>query len=229
MILKSLKNIFIAETAVCVFCDRKRIVDNMPLASKGVGICSDCHKGLKFVKPGGSFMGSDSVSYVLSPLYYKNIARDIVKSLKFHDNTKLFNLVELILKDFISYYPHLSQYDLVIPVPLSDKRMNERGYNQSDAIAKIVSKYTDTDFCNTAVKRIRHTKKQSELPARKRLENVKNAFLSDNTIANKKIILVDDVRTTGKTMDSCAKALLDAGADEVIGFAFAISVPITGL
>ena len=107
--------------------------------------------------------------------------------------------------------------DLIVPVPLHRLKKAERGYNQSDYIAKGLSKELNIPFKSHLIKRIRHTETQTHLNLIERKENVKNAFkvTRKNEIFGKRIIIVDDVVTTGSTISECALVLKEAGAEKI--------------
>lgn len=111
------------------------------------------------------------------------------------------------------------RFDYVVPVPLSRKRKLTRGYNQSEIIAQHISQELGWPLNTTGLIRKIHTHTQVGLDSRQRLKNVRNIFLVNNQInfKDKKILLVDDVITTGATMRECAKILRSSGAQEVHG------------
>ncbi|MBL8028273.1 MAG: ComF family protein [Fibrobacteres bacterium] len=109
-----------------------------------------------------------------------------------------------------------SQMDAIVPVPLYHTRMRERGYNQAEMIAIGLSESTGLNVLKKALKRTRDTGTQTALDKSKRAYNVEKAFEANPALVKgKRILLVDDVVTTGSTTDECAKALLTAGALEV--------------
>lgn len=114
-------------------------------------------------------------------------------------------------------------WDILMPIPLHRVRQRERGYNQSEWIAKGISRIGKISFRNDWVIRKRATKTQTALSKRERLDNVKDAFALRKRIPvkGKSILLVDDVVTTGATMNACAKVLKENGADSVVGIALA--------
>ena len=108
---------------------------------------------------------------------------------------------------------------ILIPVPLFVRKERERGFNQSKELAKILAKAWQTELsCDNLVK-IKNTANQAVLNKEQRNENLKDAFsvLDKNAIKGKKIYLIDDVYTTGATMEECAKTLKEAGVKEVWG------------
>jgi ComF family protein len=101
----------------------------------------------------------------------------------------------------------------IIPVPLSDKRLRERGFNQAIEIARSISKILhlpmDIDNC----KRVRHTKAQAEISAKQRQKNIKNAFAVNEKLSAKHVAIIDDVMTTGHTAKEFSRVLREAGAE----------------
>ena len=107
--------------------------------------------------------------------------------------------------------------DVIMPIPLHYTRLIKRRYNQSALLAKELSKLTGIPCDMTAAVRHRRTKPQIKFSGRARVENVKDAFSvkHPDKIKGKRIVLIDDVQTTGSTLNECAKALLKAGAASV--------------
>lgn len=116
---------------------------------------------------------------------------------------------------------------LLIPIPLHPKRLKERGYNQSELLARAIMAQQDTtlfDYTSTALIRTRATKPQARNDNKKaRLENLRRAFMVPDAtrVRGRVVILIDDVTTTGATLSEARKALLAAGARDVIAFALA--------
>lgn len=108
---------------------------------------------------------------------------------------------------------------LIVAVPLHPARSRMRGYNQAELIAKNL--FPDLIYESEALTRVRNTIPQSDLNSEKRLSNPKGAFRAMRSFSGRTILLVDDVYTTGATMEACAKALKEAGAQSVWGFAVA--------
>lgn len=106
---------------------------------------------------------------------------------------------------------NLNESDYIIPVPLYKTKLRERGYNQSDFLCKGLKNILKVEIINDLVNRTRHTKSQTKLTMSERIENVKDAFEINKkykgTLLDKKIIVVDDVITTGSTLNEVIKVL----------------------
>ncbi|MBP2628686.1 MAG: phosphoribosyltransferase [Firmicutes bacterium] len=120
----------------------------------------------------------------------------------------------------IKYLPHI---DYVIPIPLHAARLKERGYNQAEAIFKDWALAGKMPWIEDVLERTRHTIPQWELNIMERKQNIKGAFLigRPEMVKNKHIMVVDDIITTGITLDECAKVIKKAGAASVHGLAVA--------
>lgn len=111
--------------------------------------------------------------------------------------------------------------DVIIPVPMTKRSLLRRGFNQSLLIAKEVSAKTGIPVDMDSLQKTKETLPQVGLDGRERLRNLKGAFSVKRNIGGKRVLLVDDVMTTGATLRECAKALLEAGAIEVSGLVLA--------
>lgn len=120
--------------------------------------------------------------------------------------------------------------DAVTPIPLSEQRFAERGYNQVDLIAHPLARLMRWQYLPGALHRSRHTRSQVGLSANERRENVSGAFIAKpQLVKGKTILLMDDVATTGATLDSASRSLIDAGAIKVYAFTFAKAIHKYGL
>jgi ComF family protein len=115
--------------------------------------------------------------------------------------------------------------DIVTSVPLGLVRFEERGYNQATLLARPIALSQKISFSQSVLTRIRETQTQVWLTLKERQENMKGAFRADRRLAEgKNIHVVDDVTTSGATINACAKALLEAGASRIYGFSLARAV-----
>lgn len=145
---------------------------------------------------------------------YEGVIRESVHALKYGDNLSLGDMFTDRLAGIALRESWL--LDLVIPVPLSPMRRAQRGYNQSALLARPVAFRLGVRYAPEGLRRIRNTQSQVELPAAQRRENVRDAFRAVPVlVSGKRVLLVDDVTTTGSTIKECALALRDAGAAAV--------------
>lgn len=120
--------------------------------------------------------------------------------------------------------------EIVVPVPLGKRRLQERGYNQVGLIAMPLAALNGWRYAPHALSRVRETKSQVGLSAAERQENVEGAFRADpRRVTNRTVLLMDDVATTGATLSACAEALLSAGAKAVFALTLARALPRHGL
>ena len=115
--------------------------------------------------------------------------------------------------------------DIITSVPLGLVRLRERGYNQATLLARPIALFLKAPFSSRALLRTRETRSQVGLSVYERLENMNGAFQAkSDLVLGKNVLVVDDVATSGATLNACAKALLDSGASSVYGFSLARAV-----
>lgn len=200
----------------CVICKNYIAKSNMPFSYEDIGICDDCYHQLKTTKD-KSFDGGKGLNAVFSPYIYEGNMADAVKEYKFLGQWLMGELFGEMIYHELKGISHIWEYDYLVPVPLHEKRLRERGYNQSEIIARRISEISGVKMLDDGLFRIRETKRQSSLPAKDRRTNVRGAFFAAESAVNKKrIVLVDDICTMGETLRACAEALLSAGAEEII-------------
>jgi ComF family protein len=117
--------------------------------------------------------------------------------------------------------------DALVPVPLHKKRMRKRGYNQAQLIAEAVGRYTDIPVRNKLLVRVKNTRPLKTLNPSERQNNLKKAFnISENDVKLKTIIIIDDIYTTGSTIDEAAEALKESGVKDIYFITLACGVGI---
>ena len=141
---------------------------------------------------------------------YTGAGRTLIQRMKFNNHPELARpLASLALKQLTE---SRMEFDCIVPVPLHWQRLLRRSYNQTELIASVISAGTGKPLIK-GLKKIRSTPHQSRLKKKDRQKNLKNAFaLRDPAFAGKTVLLVDDVITTGTTVSTAAKVLLDHGA-----------------
>ncbi len=146
-----------------------------------------------------------------SSCVYDEISKKLILDFKFHDKTDLApflaKMMYVAAKDIFA-----SGVDVIIPVPMHYTRMLKRRYNQASLLAKELGKLSNTKVNYTTVVKIKKTKPQAQCSGFERIKNIKDAFYVKNCedIRNKRVLLVDDVLTTGSTLRECALAIKKA-------------------
>ena len=108
--------------------------------------------------------------------------------------------------------------DLIVPMPLAPRRLRERSFNQALEIARVIRQITGVPLAANACRRVRDTAPQASLPWKARAKNIRGAFVCDADVRGMRVAVIDDVMTTGATLNELARNLLKAGALEVQGW-----------
>lgn len=211
---------------VCVSCGRIGAVFcdscQRTLAWFSGPLCSSC--GRQLTRAGALCLSCDRQTAPLAELRvvctFSGAARDAVHALKYDG---MFSVAMPVAALMARHFPAWSApCDLIIPVPLHPERVRERGYNQSALLARHLCEHVHIPYDEEALWRTRHTRPQVGLDRAQRRQNVQGAFAAERLlIAGKQVLLIDDVCTSGATLEAAAAALLEAGASAVRGFCFA--------
>ena len=210
-----------AEDPLCAECVSR-------LAVPGPHICKRCGAVLKY---GGAHCfacrGSKEKEYkcrvIRAAFQFNTSSRVLVHALKYARADYLAGYMGKQMALRYKHYPELAEAELVIPVPLFPKRNRSRGYNQSELLAAHFAPLVGLVPDAKSLVRIKNTVSQTTLGRMGRLANMKGAFLCKNpgAVKSKTILLIDDVATTGATLEGCAAALKAAGAKKVMAYTFA--------
>ncbi len=148
---------------------------------------------------------------------YTKTIREKILQYKFEDKAYLANTIYEFFMNNEKLYGFLKKYDIMIPIPISSSRKRERGYNQSEILARKISKMAGIPIEMQVLKKEKHNQPQSSLKKVQRRENVKNVYKVQNElkIQDKKILLLDDIYTTGSTANECARILKIANCQMV--------------
>jgi len=160
---------------------------------------------------------------IRSAWVFNTPSRALVHGLKYNGADYFASTMGLQMARNFACYPELSSAQLVVPVPLFDSRKRHRGYNQSELLARCFSTYTGLPVAADLLVRSRDTLSQTHLGRKARLENMTDAFICPrpDKVKGKIILLIDDVATTGATLEGCATALRQAGAKRVLAYTYA--------
>ena len=162
----------------------------------------------------------------LSVIRYDELTKRVLHEVKFKKRRSLMNIFNEQLRRQLARMREELITRIVIPVPLDHKRKYERQFNQSELLAKKISRFCRLPYTSKILKRIKKGIPQSMLNRKERLSNLAGAFMVQHkkAIEAKKLLLFDDVFTTGSTVNECAKVLMDAGARDVTVFTLARAI-----
>jgi ComF family protein len=209
----------------------------------GEGVCAACWAKLSFIAPpycprlgipfiydpGPELLSMEAIAN--PPAYararaavrYDDVARTLVHALKYQDRTDLAPAMGRWMAR--AGRELLAEAEVLVPVPLHWRRGWSRRYNQSGALARVIERQSGVKLASEALRRVRPTQQQIGLSRSQRASNVQGAFkvAPDRAadIAGRRVVLIDDVLTTGATTDACARALLRAKAASVDVLVFA--------
>ena len=194
---------------VCVGCGRE-----------GSPICERCSSNLRRVY---LFEASSFVEYIFYPFVYEGTVRDIVLLFKY-GGVRAFS--RFMGEEMGVFYKERGfPVDVVVPVPLHRGRLRERGYNQAELLAVEVGRVLGIPVDTSSLLRVKSTRPQATIKGRdERMRNVRGVFRAAGSFEGRRVLLVDDVFTTGATMEECGRVLKGAGAERVYGLAFAREV-----
>ena len=206
----------------CVDCQRKvtpvhdPICRHCGLPIQSEGLCPSCRAR------------TPAYGSLRSWLVFEGPVRQALHKLKYRRDIALGDALAVPLADFVAGL--VWAVDGVVPVPLSRQRLAERGYNQVGLVAHPLALSSGWRYLPGALRRQRETVSQVGLSAEERRVNVQDAFRADPAqVRGRRLILMDDVATTGATLEATAAALLEAGAREVNALTIARALPRHGL
>lgn len=189
-------------------------------------LCKKCHKMLDSQQITGFLEKEQEMAYFDELIYlfsYEGPIRELLLAYKFKEKAYLYKTIVNFLLNQEKIFEKLQSYDTIIPVPISNRRRKERGYNQSLLIAKEMSKELNLLLITDCLYKTKHIPPQSELNKEERVRNVQSVYeLRNQTILeNKKILILDDIYTTGSTIKECSKILQTAKPKKIGAFVIA--------
>ena len=200
----------------CIFCQQLLSHDAV------LHICTDCYLKLPFLDK--AFMTTtqdgDDKSYcdgAVSIFQYTGMVKESLIRFKFYNKPSYYRTYARLIADRLVNTIEIKQFDLVLSVPLHRHKEFSRGYNQAHLIARALARELKLPERSDLLNRYRYTEAQSLLDKQKRNQNVKGAFTvtSPKKIEGKSVLLVDDILTTGSTLEECGRMLKQAGALKV--------------
>jgi len=158
-----------------------------------------------------------------APYVYEGRIMDAIHQMKYAGKTYLADSLGPLMASFVIKWLDTTEGLLIMPVPLHPKRLRERGFNQALLLARAIMPALGAEVDFLSLRRIIYTRSQTGLNSGERKSNVRRAFTMDRQrgLKGKTVLLVDDVATTGSTMNECARVLKNAGAERVFCLALA--------
>ncbi len=225
------------QTFVRILFPSRCLVCNASTCESGSSLCVSCRSSLPVIsgaqcrccgKPfvaqfspahtcGDCLESPPAFTSVRSYAVYEGIIAGLLKQLKYNQDTTILPLIRELNDQFLALLP--SGIDLILPVPLHKSRLRNRGYNQSLLLARAMFPDHRAIIVPDVLKRVENTVSQTGLSRKERADNLRDAFkiMHPRYVREKNICLVDDIYTTGATINECAKKLIKYGACEVHG------------
>jgi ComF family protein len=200
---------------ICSSCREKMPPVTHPLCT----ICGIPFSGAGADHPCGACLKHPpSFDAARAALIYEGPGRRLIHAFKYTHKIHLRRPLGLLTAQSLADFVASHGPDLIVPVPLHVKRLRGRGFNQAILLGEVLAREWRIPLHRQAMRRIRWTEPQINLTAEQRRDNVKGAFaVRDATaVAGKRVLLVDDVFTTGSTVEECSKMLKKSGAAEVV-------------
>lgn len=164
------------------------------------GICSNCKKSINLI---GEAYQNEIISYG----YYGGVLKELILKFKYKNDFTAGDILAELLEEYIAQKFNYKEY-IIAYIPLSKKSIKARGFNQCEYIARRIAENLEIEVVELLIK-VKETKEQKKLKKDERFENIREAFgiKQGISIKNKKIILIDDVTTTGATLQEASKLL----------------------
>lgn len=193
----------------CYFCRR---------SDESVKMCSKCYDSLEFLSYGKRF-AIDGVSVYVAGVYEKNLQK-LIRGLKYHNQHDLAFYQAKFMWEYWQNITSESGFE-VVPVPLHKDRQSKRRYNHMELVAEEFCRLSGNILNTKLIKRVKNTRPQYKLTHAERAENLHNAFKVDTSALSDcgKILILDDICTTGSTFAEMIKTLKEAGITDITCFA----------
>lgn len=221
----------------CVICKAKLAPD------ESIPLCFECFSKIGHITPPfcikcGGLLGADLVPYNIclkcknnnyyfdqawASTVYEGVIRECIHLLKYSHRLSIVNLFGKIMINFADKYMTMERFDYIIPIPLHRTKLREREFNQAELLALPIANKFNKRLLKDMISRIKYTTPQSELADSQRQENVRGIFriTRSESLKHKNILIIDDVFTTGSTVNECASLLKASGASIVEVFTLA--------
>lgn len=207
-------------SALCCVCG-ERIKQGKERFAYGTScICTGCFDALEKTSENSFFEGRHELDFVSAPFYYSDAYRNIFLSFKFGGNMALGHIIGMACREYFSRTEALREFDCMAAVPLTAAGERKRGFNQALLLARYFSEGTGVPIIDALCRDVENAP-QSSLTGAERRKNIAGAFSVCGDVSGMRVLVADDLFTTGSTMRECARVLKEAGAVQVGGMAAA--------
>ncbi len=196
---------------VCIHCGQR-------IANQDDYLCIVCLNKIEYLIPAIVKAESKSYDYLITIAKYREVVVSIVHNLKFYNMSSISEFIAQMIFKNIKKLKLILDVNLIIAVPLHSVRKRERGYNQASLIAEKLALLLACEYSSDVIERVNNTLSQATLEHDKREKNIRQAFKLKKNIdlKGKSVILLDDVFTTGSTVEECCKVLKTAEPKKII-------------
>lgn len=207
-------------STICPICGELPLAASLP-------VCAKCSSALNSVIV-PSIASTVRVATIYSCRAYTGTVKECIRQFKYHGKSGMIGAFGAMIRDTaVTRELAAGSADFLIPVPIHEDRRRIRGFNQAEVISRALSGLIRIPTLTNVLTKNRNTPAQARLTCRGRRKGPAGSFAAGNAsniIKGKTVVVVDDVMTTGATLDACASVLSSAGAAEVLGFTLARTV-----
>ncbi len=195
---------------VCIHCGAR-------IASQKDYLCPECLNQIEYLSPPLLKIEGKSYDYLVTIAQYRKVVVSIIHNLKFYNLSSISDFIANLIYQQIKNFKLILDVNLITAVPLHSVRKRERGYNQAGLIAKKLALLLACEYSSDIIERVNNTLSQATLDHDKREKNISQAFKLKKSIdlKGKSVILLDDVFTTGSTVEECCKVLKNTNPDKI--------------
>lgn len=215
--LDVLNNLLFPQRHVCLMCREKN-------SNAMKYICKNCYENLEISNKEVQ-MDSPFMKKAYYSLFYNRFIKEKIREYKYNGKNYLYKPLGEIMLGTIEKYEICKNIDLIGYIPTHRRKEALRGYNQAELLANYISQKTNIPILKGNLIKIKWTKEQSHSNKIERITNLRDSFhiKEPSIIEGKNILLVDDIITTGTTMEECSRVLKNNGAKEIVGLALTSS------
>lgn len=205
----------------CIFCEEYFRKSDCKYYSRFLCVCAKCCAELENQNVHHIVDTPPPLSRIIPITHYTEPVRHAIRQFKFCGNPGYGKLLSDIAEERLCKIWDLVYFDAIVTIPLSDRRMKERGYNQASFLAETAERVLGIARRDNYLTRISQSCRQSKLSYHERVINIQGAYTASDEVRGKNILLIDDICTSGSTIHEAALTLRNAGAKTIMAIVFA--------